>query len=62
MKNPAQHFGTARRAFEALCFYAVVALLALAVGFVIAVMVVARPTRSALSLSPLPAVAWEIAR
>ena len=61
MKNPAQHFGTARRAFEALCFYAVVALLALAVGFVIAVIVVTRPTAATL-LAPLPAVAWEMTR
>ena len=60
MKPLPTHFDTARRAFEACCFYVVVALIALAVGFVCAVIVLTKPTRSAMVLAPLPAVAWEM--
>lgn len=61
MRYPLQFgFDTARRSFEALCFFCGVALLALAVGFVLAVIVLTKPTRSALVFAPLPAVAWNL--
>ncbi len=64
MKLSAQHsgFDTARRAAEAFCFFSTVALTALAVGFVLAVIVLTKPTRSALAFAPLPAVTWESIR
>ena len=65
MRNPAQfylYFDSTWRAFESVCFYVVVALIALAVGFVCAVMVLTKPTRSALAFAPLPAIAWDMPR
>ncbi len=63
MKHSAQlRFDTARRSFEAFCFFGVVALVALAVGFALAVIVLTKPTRLTLALAPLPAVAWEMPR
>lgn len=55
-------FDTARRAAEAVCFYAVVALVATAIGFVAAVLILTAPQRKALTLAPLPAVAWSLPR
>jgi hypothetical protein len=61
MRHPSQSgFSTVRRSFEALCFCGGVALLALAVGFVLAVIVLTKPTRSALVFSTVPAVAWNL--
>lgn len=64
MRHPAQilSFDTARRAAEAFCFYATVALVAMAVGFAGAVLVLTAPKRSALIGASLPAVAWEVPR
>ncbi len=61
MKHSTQiRFDAARRSFEAFCFFGAVALVALAVGFVLAVIVLTKPTRSALVFQPLPAVAWNL--
>lgn len=64
MRHPAQNnrFTTARHAAEAVCFYAVVAMVAVAVGFVSAVLVLTAPKRTALLNASLPAVAWEFSR
>lgn len=55
-------FDTARRAFEAVCFYAVVVLVALAIGFVTAVVVLTVPKRGGAIGGTLPAVAWDLPR
>lgn len=63
-QNPAQYIGfsTIRHAAEAFCFYAVVGIIAVAVGFVAAVLVLTSPSRSKLAFAPLPAVSWETGR
>lgn len=55
-------FTTARHAAEAFCFYATVALIAMAVGFGGAVLVLTAPKRTALIGASLPAVAWDVRR
>lgn len=70
MNNPSKSYGfyapasrtAIRRAVEAFCFYAVMAMVAVAIGFVAAVLVLTAPKRTALIGSALPAVAWEIGR
>ncbi len=55
-------FNIIRRAGRALSFVAFVASIASAIGVVLAVLVLTTPTRIALTLAPLPAVAWEMTR
>ncbi len=64
MRHPStqNRFTTARRAAEAFCFYSVVALVAVAIGFVGAVLVLTSPSRTALVQAPLPAISWDLRR
>lgn len=65
MTTSSQHnfgFSSSRRAASALGSLLLVASVASAIGFVSAVLVLTKPTRTSVAFAPLPAVAWEVGR